>query len=232
VDVRILIDRAATAAPGTELDDAALVRAYAPPALPWLRVNMVSTADGAATGAGGKTGAINNPPDKRVFDLLRATADAIVVGAGTARAERYRSTSVPLVLVSRRGEIPELLREAPRGSVLLATCASAPGLAESRAELGEDGVLVVGESDVDLPMLRETLVQRGYRHLLSEGGPHLLGAMLTAGVVDELCATTVPLLVSGPHPRITAGADVEVPLELALLLEEDGTLLARWFVGS
>ncbi|MCB8955246.1 MAG: pyrimidine reductase family protein, partial [Nocardioides sp.] len=49
---------------------------------------------------------------------------------------------------------------------------------------------------------------------------------------DELCATTVPLLVAGEHPRITAGPPVDVPLELTALLEADGTLLARWTIST
>src|SRR4051812_49511291 len=101
---------------------------YRPPSSPWLRVNMVSTLDGAANGESGKSGSINNAADKRVFHALRAQADAIVVGAGTARTERYRVAPVPLVVVSRRADVPEQLADAPTGSVLLATCAESAGL--------------------------------------------------------------------------------------------------------
>jgi hypothetical protein len=48
--------------------------------------------------------------------------------------------------------------------------------------------------------------------------------------VDELCATTVPRLVGGTYRRITEGPSIDVPLELMLLLEDAGTLIARWFV--
>jgi riboflavin biosynthesis pyrimidine reductase len=78
--------------------------------------------------------------------------------------------------------------------------------------------------------MRRALADLGFRHLLSEGGPQLLGAMLAAGVVDELCVTVVPQAVSGNHLRITDGTGVDVPLTLATLLEEDGTLLGRWLV--
>jgi len=53
---------------------------------------------------------------------------------------------------------------------------------------------------------------------------------LAAGVVDELCVTTVPHLIAGDQVRITTGAGVDVPLRLKTLLEQDGTLLARWLV--
>jgi riboflavin biosynthesis pyrimidine reductase len=226
--VRVLIDR--TGGPLVDADDERLRSLYEPPRTPWLRVNMVSTVDGAATGASGLTGSINNPADKRVFHLLRSMADAIVVGAGTARAEGYGEAVAPIVLVSRAGQVPQRLQEAPRGRVLLATCADSPGLAESRRLLGDENVVVAGDDAVDLGLVRDALADRGFRNLLGEGGPQLLGAMLAAGVVDELCVTTVPQAVAGSHLRITDGAGVDVRLELAALLEEDGTLLGRWLL--
>ena len=229
--MRLLIDELFHTGPGV-LDPARLASLYAPPRLPFLRVNMVSTVDGAAAGPSGVTGSINNPADKRVFDLLRALADVIVVGSGTARAEGYGPAEAPIVLVSRRGEVPERLRDAAAGQVLMATCATAAGLADSRRLLGPDHVLVLGREVVDLAALRTELVARGFRHILSEGGPHLLHDLLTAGVVDELCMTFVPMLVGGAQPRITAGDDLDVRLSVGLLLEEDDTLLGRWLVRS
>jgi riboflavin biosynthesis pyrimidine reductase len=226
--VRILIDP--SGGPAGDVDDERLRELYAAPREPWLRVNMVSTVDGSATGASGLTGSINNPADKRVFHLLRSTADAVVVGAGTARAEGYGPAAAPLVLVSRAGGVPEKLRGATPGRVLMATTAGSPGLDGARRALGAEHVLVVGDETVDLDLLRDELAERGLRNLLSEGGPQLLGAMLAAGVVDELCVTFVPQAVAGSHLRITDGAGVEVPLALTALLEEDGTLLGRWLV--
>ena len=90
----------------SELSDADLDELYAVESRPWLRVNMISTVDGAATGPDGRSGGINNAADKRVFDTLRRLCDAVVVGAGTARDEGYRPFTKPLVLVSRSGEVP------------------------------------------------------------------------------------------------------------------------------
>ena len=86
------------------------------PRTPWLRLNFVSTVDGAAQGSDGKSGGINNAADKAVFDTLRGLADAVVVGAGTARAEGYRPAAVPIVVVTRSGDVPPLLRGADAGS--------------------------------------------------------------------------------------------------------------------
>lgn len=219
-------------APADALTDDDLRRLYAAPRTPWLRANMITTVDGAATGDDGRSGSINNAVDKRVFDVLRALADVLVVGAGTARAEGYQPTDRPTVVVSRSGRVPEQLRGGEPGRVWLATCAASPGLAEARAHLGAEHVLVLGGDDVDLAALKATLHERGYGQVLCEGGPHLLRDLLDQGVVDEVCATVVPLLVAGQHRRMTEGPPVDSRVRLVSLLEENGTLLTRWYVNG
>jgi riboflavin biosynthesis pyrimidine reductase len=203
---------------------------YAVPSTPWLRVNMVSTLDGAVTGESGRSGAISNDVDRRVFELLRKLADVVVVGAGTARIEGYRPADLPVVVVSRTGRLPEKLRGVEPGRVILATCQHAPHLAEARELLPPGDLLLLGSHRVDLRAMRRRLEERGFKHLLCEGGPHLLRDLLDQGVVDELDATVVPRLVSGLHPRVTNGPPIDVPLRLGMLLEERGTLLGRWLL--
>jgi riboflavin biosynthesis pyrimidine reductase len=203
---------------------------YAAPSSPWFRVNMVSTLDGAVTGENGRSGAISNDVDQRVFDLLRDLADVVVVGAGTARIERYRPADRPIVVVSRSARLPEKLRGVEPGRVILATCQHAPELDEARRLLPPGDLLLLGSHRVDLGAMRRRLEERGFKHILCEGGPHLLRDLLDQGVVDELDATVVPRLVSGLHPRVTNGPPIDVPLRLKALLEERGTLLGRWLV--
>jgi riboflavin biosynthesis pyrimidine reductase len=112
----------------------------------------------------------------------------------------------------------------------MATVASADGLAKVREELGEEHVLVLGEDEIDLVALKAALAERGWTEMLCEGGPSLFADMLAAGVVDELCWTVVPTLTGGDAVRIATGAEVDVALRPALLLEQDGTLLGRWLV--
>jgi riboflavin biosynthesis pyrimidine reductase len=223
--MRILIDEGGATGEAADLETL-----YRPPSLPWLRVNMVSTLDGAANGDSGKSGSINNEADKSVFRALREQADAIVVGAGTARTERYRVAAVPLVIVSHRGLVPEQLHDGPSGKVLMVTCASSTGLDGAREALGADNVIVAGDAQVDLAAMKTALVERGFGNLLSEGGPHLLRDLLDAGAADELCLTWVPRAIGGVHPRILEGASVDADLRLTLLLEEHGTLIGRWIV--
>lgn len=235
---------------GAAVDRETLTRLYAyPEGRPWLRSNMVTTLDGAATGDDGRTGSINTSADRDVFALLRALADVILVGAGTARAERYgrpdpvaedlagvrtgRPPAPALAVVSRSGRVPERLVDVASdasGEVVLATCAGAGSSAidEARRELGEGNVLVVGDAEVDLPALIQALAARGWSRILCEGGPHLLHDLVAADLVDEHCLTIVPRMVAGVHPRILVGDPVYRDAVPRLLLESDGTLLGRW----
>ena len=209
---------------------------YAPLRLPWLRVNMVSSVDGAAQGGDGLSGTVNTGADREVFHLLRGMADVILVGAGTVRAERYGPARTPLVIVSGSGNVPVTVRGAEPGAVRLATVAGAPLLAEAQQLLGEEHVYVVGDaagnSGVDLHALVDLLHGLGLRQVLCEGGPSLLGDLIRADLVDELCQTTTPRLLAGDGRRIMGGPALDVPLSLAALLEDDGTLLARWLVRA
>lgn len=210
------------------LDTEALHAHYATPES-WLRANLATTLDGSVTGADGLSGSINNAADHAVFTLLREWSEAIVVGAGTARAEGYRTAQRPLVLVSQRGYLPEGLTEPERGLVVLVAPRAAPGLARSVEQLGGDYVIPLGDDRVDLRRLRPAVAERGWRRLLCEGGPTLLHGLVTAGVVDELTATVVPRLAAGHGPRLLQGDGLEQDLELtSLLAADDGTLFGRW----
>lgn len=212
------------------LDDDALAAAYAPVQTPWLRLNFVSTLDGAVQGDNDLSTTISNDPDSRVFGALRDLADVVIAGAGTVRDEDYEPNPKPIVLVTRSGRLPGRLVTERKGRVMAATVASSPGLAEMREKLGDDNVFVLGDDEVDLAALRERLVAEGYADLLCEGGPHLAHDLLRAGVVDELCLTTVPRVIAGDHLRLAAGAPFDVDLTLHGLLESEGTLLGRWLV--
>ena len=221
---------------------------YAVPAGPHVRVNMVHAVDGAAWGPDHRTGSINDDADYRVFRLLRALADVVVVGAGTARTERYTALDRPLglehlndaplelALVTRSGRVPDVLAGAERPPYVLT---GAEGAVQARAAVPQTHLVVADGRDgsVDLVAGLAALAARGLTRALCEGGPVLLGAMLEAGLVDELCVTTTPQLV-GPGPgRIVGGAwpagampPGPLPARLGHLLLDPrtGTTLARW----
>jgi riboflavin biosynthesis pyrimidine reductase len=238
--MRLLLDSSGSRAPGDRVDTADLPYLYAAPARRWLRANFVATVDGAATGSDHRTGSINTEADHVVFDLLRRTADVVVVGAGTIRAEGYGPlraddpTAPALVVVSHFGRLPPSVADGPVGSVFLVTREQADpqALKESRDLIGEDFVLTAGTESVDVQQMRHLLEDKGFRQILCEGGPSLFGSLLAGGVVDELDLTWSPMLVGGQAPAIVAGPPLAVGLSPMLLIEEDGTLLGRWLVKS
>jgi riboflavin biosynthesis pyrimidine reductase len=245
-DMRLLVPGSTGLTPGKVLTRADLVRAYTTDEPRWVRCNMVSTLDGAANGPDGRSGTINTDADHVVFDLLRALSDVVVVGAGTVRVEGYPALDVPrqwqelrddlgldatlpLVVVTGTGDVPPTVRDAAPGRVLLATTASALGLEEARGALGRDHVLVCGSETVDLDRLLDQLRERALQRVLVEGGPQLTGSFLAADALDELCFTISPLVVGAGHPRPVEAQTAPHELTLGLLLEQDGTLLGRWF---
>src|SRR4051812_31436815 len=229
------------------LDDAGLFAAYAAPQHRWVRCNMVTSLDGAATGADGRSGSINDEADHVVFEVLRGLSHVVVVGAGTVRTEGYPPLSVadplvdlrrehglpsplPLVAVSNRGQVPPTLSGCRDGRALMAVPAAAAGLDDARRDLGEDNVLVCGDDEVDVTALVQALHDRGWDRVLTEGGPRLLGSFLAAGQLDELCFTIAPRVVGGDHPRPVGADGTPVDLDLEVLVEQDATLMGRWFV--
>jgi len=221
---------------GGALDDTALLAAYAcPGGRPWLRALMLQTADGSVTGGDGRSGSISGPGDRRVLRAVRANADAVLVGAGTARAEGYRPAAVPIALVSLSLDLDlsaALFADAVHRTLVITCAASDPA---RRAEVARAADLVVaGDTHVDLAAAIAALRERGLRRVVCEGGPSLLAAVAAAGLLDEVCLTTAPLLVAGDASRITRGPRLPLPLPLRLnqVLEEDGFLFSRYRVDS
>lgn len=202
---------------------------------PSLRAGFVLSADGVIA-VDGASGPLSSDADKAVFRTLRTVSDAVILGAGTARAESYgpinhrpaaaawraahgRSPETPLVVVSRSGRIPTDARFLS-GPVIVAVPA---GVAVP--QLGAEVVRTV-----DPVELVAALHERGLTRLLCEGGPSLLTSLLRAGVVDELCLTTAPLGV-GEGPHLLGGLAAPQDLRLVSLIHDDpGVLLARWAV--
>lgn len=211
-----------------------LVRLYTFPERGGIRTNFVATLDGAATGADGLTGSINNAADKVVFDLNRQLADVVVVGAATVDTEGYAPAAGkrPLIAVSNSALLPRGWSAGPQtpGMAVLVVPERADAAAVSRARdiLGADNVWQMGADQVDLEELVARLRRDGLPRILSEGGPRLHTALLGLGLVDEVALTWVPTFAGGPAPRITADQQVTVDFRLRHLLESDGTLLGLW----
>lgn len=219
------------------------------PAGGWVRACMVATLDGAARDDSGSSTGISGPADQALLGVLRALADVVLVGVGTARAEGYRpmparpafaerraragqAPAATVAVVTRSGDLAALTGLfTPGAGSLVVTCAAAP-LNELRALAGPDHVVVAGEDDVDPARAIAALAERGLRRVQLEGGPALLGRFVAAGRLDELCLTWSPLLVGGDGPRIAHGAPARHRLRAAHLVEAGGLLLGRWIVEA
>jgi riboflavin biosynthesis pyrimidine reductase len=214
----------------------------------WLRANMVTSVDGAATGPDGRSGVLATPVDKAVFGHLRTLADAVVVGAGTARAENYGPPRIDEPTAAARvsrGQAPR-----PRLVVVTRSLSLDPG---ARLFSGPDRVTVVtarsadwnaverlaqvadvlraGDDEVDLAEMVGVLADQGLRRLLCEGGPTLLADLVADGLLDELCWTVAPVLTGGDSPRMVSGRSPEPLTGVSLagmVRDDDGTLLTRW----
>ena len=224
-----------------EVED--LLDLYDPGDGPQLRVGFVVTVDGGIAWDGGSRG-LQTPADQIAFSTLRAVADAVVVGAGTARAEGYGPVRhrpaghawreaharrpAPLVLVTRSMDLDPSDRAFSGGvRSVVVTCEAAPPAPRALLDIAD--VLVAGDDDVDLPAAIAALHARGLTRLLCEGGPCLLTSLLTAGLVDELCLTHSPLLVGTAPTLLDRALSAPVRLDLKHLVDGgDGALLARY----
>lgn len=197
----------------------------------WVRCNMVMTQDGAAVGTDGKSATIATPIDKEVFRALRRDSDVILVGAGTARAEGYRPTVVPIALVSRTLALPHDLPlfaqhkpDSPTPILLTTSKAinSAPPWLKDIAELVD-----CGGADVDLSTALRALHSRGLTRVHCEGGPTLLTSLIQAQLLDELLLTITPV-IQGATKSLIGELDSPVRGVFSQVLVEDGTLLLRF----
>jgi riboflavin biosynthesis pyrimidine reductase len=213
----------------------------------WVRANMVTSADGAAT-IRGRSAGLSSEADRSLFALLRSLCDVILVGAGTARAERYSPArpdemwpglrdgmvAVPAIaVVTRRISLdlasPLLTAAPPEARTILITTEQAPAELRSGALRNAD-VIVAGDDSADLGFALRALAERGYRRVLAEGGPQLLGELAAEELLDELCLTISPLVASGAAGRIAVGTSAAQTgrLELRHVLEEEGHLFCRY----
>lgn len=215
-----------------------------PPAgRPRVALNFASTLDGRAA-IEGRSGKIGSEADTAMLVGLRQRFDAVMIGAGTMRAERYGRIVAEPARRARREELGlagdplavivgslDLPWDAPLftddgGEVLLLTAeqdAEPPATATPVEVVREPG----GRIDL-AAAVRRLREERGVRALLCEGGPHLHSQLQAAGLADELFLTIAPKLV-GAGPSILEGALPAVAeLELAWLLQEDSELFARY----
>jgi riboflavin biosynthesis pyrimidine reductase len=219
--------------------------AGAPAERPRVYTNFALTVDGKAT-IEGRSGPIGSDVDTALLVGLRMPADAVMIGAGTLRAEGYGrvirdpekraarerqglSPDPLMVLISERLAIPwtaPLFTEGAGRVVAFTAAADEPPETTTPVEV------VRHPGGVDLAAALATLrAEHGVRALLCEGGPTLHAGLIAAGLVDDLFVTRAPRLAGGPGPGLAAGLEAGTrELELVWLCESEGELYARYSV--
>ncbi len=222
------------------------------PRRPTVLLNMISSADGRAS-VGGRSGPLGGPADKELFHGLRTVVDAVMAGAGTVRAERYRRlvrdahrrqirrerglAEEPIAaVVSARLELSDdvpLFSE--EGARVVVVTPAREAVAKTKAKI--DYVRAERNGVLDLPGALEQLRERlGVRTLLCEGGPHLGAQLLAAGLADELFLSLSPMLAGddpeGEALRIVSGISLDPPaaLQLVAAFEHESHLFLRYRV--
>jgi riboflavin biosynthesis pyrimidine reductase len=234
---------------------------------PRLYANFVASLDGVVAIPGeiqsNRMISAHSEADRFVMGLLRACADAVLVGAGTMlssprtrwTAEHAYPAAAPLY-----GELRRSRGRPPRPTLAVLSGSGSvdprhPALEEGALVLTSEGgaarlrgrlprattILAVGtEAHVDPVAAVEALHRRGHELILSEGGPTTFGALVAAGLVDELFLTTSPLLAGrtpgGPRPALVEQAEflpaATVEGNLLTLKRGGSHLLARYQIAK
>jgi diaminohydroxyphosphoribosylaminopyrimidine deaminase/5-amino-6-(5-phosphoribosylamino)uracil reductase len=188
---------------------------------PRVTLKAAASLDGKVAAPDGSSQWITGAPARADAHRLRAEADAVVVGAGTALADDPRLTvrlpgwsgGQPLrVLGDAAGRVGAgghlFDASAP---TLVATTAAAPAAATRAWAAAGAEVLVCPEAPaaaggVDLADLVKALGARDVLELLVEGGPRLQASFWAAGLADRLVWYLAPLVIGGAAPGLLPGA--------------------------
>lgn len=204
-----------------------LTEQYRPSPEVRVRMNMITGLTGAAAGGDGTSNTLTNAVDRLILRAIRATADVVVVGAQSVRAEAYivpRSTR--LAIVSASGDLTghRLTHADPNGVapvLLLCPADRADSLAQSPLPAGVRLVPVPGVGRITPRAIVATLAELGLRTVVCEGGPSVAAQFAEAGVIDEYCVTVAPSIMPAGQPFLPVRTAQSTRVAGALA-DEDG----------
>jgi diaminohydroxyphosphoribosylaminopyrimidine deaminase / 5-amino-6-(5-phosphoribosylamino)uracil reductase len=193
-------------------------RKHARTGRPWVLFKSAMTLDGKVATRAGDSQWISGEASRALAHQWRASVDAVVVGIGTALADDPQLTARPEGTPADSAEQPrrvvfDSLARLPSDSRLLAATAEIPltvivSRAAARADTdaleaaGAQVLLATGENEpARVRSALDQLGQLGVASALLEGGPHLAGAFLDAGEIDEIRLFLAPLLLGGRTAR-------------------------------
>ncbi|MBV9605221.1 MAG: bifunctional diaminohydroxyphosphoribosylaminopyrimidine deaminase/5-amino-6-(5-phosphoribosylamino)uracil reductase RibD [Solirubrobacterales bacterium] len=189
-------------------------RKHARTGRPWVLFKSAMTLDGKVATRGGDSKWISGEESRRLAHHWRAQCDAVAVGIGTALADDPRLTArIDGVIRQPRRVVFDSLARLPLGSQLVRDARKVPltvvvsraaprTATDALATHGADVVVATGENET--ARVRSALDQLGadgIGSMLLEGGPHLAGAFLDAGEVDEMRLFLAPMVLGGRTAR-------------------------------
>jgi diaminohydroxyphosphoribosylaminopyrimidine deaminase / 5-amino-6-(5-phosphoribosylamino)uracil reductase len=195
-------------------------RKHARSGRPWVLFKSAMTLDGKVATRTGDSKWISSESSRALAHRWRASVDAVVVGIGTALADDPQLTAriedpdptVPALRQPRRvvfdstGRLPldsQLVQQAPEIPLTVVVSRAAPrSAADALQNAGADVIVATGEHEpARVRSALDQLGEAGIHAVLLEGGPHLAGAFLDAGEIDEVRLFLAPLLLGGSKAR-------------------------------
>ena len=223
------------------------------PSRPYVLLSCATSADGYLDDASPRRLILSGPADLDRVDEVRAGCDAILVGAGTIRADdprllvrdpRRRARRVARglpehparVTLTATGDLDPGARFFAPGAERLVYCAT-PALAPARARLGDRAVLMDAGDPLSLDALLSDLAERPVARLLIEGGARVLAEFLARDLADEFHLATAPFFVADPAaPRLNLPGPgnpngPETPMTLAEVRQLGDVVLHQYLLG-
>lgn len=217
--------------PDAEGARARLLELYRPPRADWLRLNLITSVSGAASGSDGTSETLTNAADRRILGVIRELADVVLVGAESVRAEGYQQPKrARIAILTASGNLSGNRIERGTGPAPLVLCpAESSGRVRESLPDAEIAELEVTDGRASVETVITALRSRGLASIVCEGGPHLAAQLVDAGVVDEFCLSTSARIGGAPFPVLGGEQIKEHRVELTQLLKDDTSgLYARW----
>lgn len=212
-------------------DRGRLLELYRPPSDTWLRLNLITSVTGAASGSDGTSETLTNPADRRLLGVIRELADVVLIGAESVRAEGYQQPRRSrIAILTASGNLAGNRIVSADGPAPLVICPpSAVSLVHATIEDAELIVLDTAGDWIGVAAAIAALRSRGLTSIVCEGGPGLAAQVLDAGLVDEFCLATSPRIGGAPFPMLGNSPITEHRVELTQLLRDKSSgLYARW----
>lgn len=221
--------------PSIALDDRdSLLDLYRPPRAEWLRLNLITSVTGAASGSDGTSETLTSAVDRRILGVIRELADVVLVGAQSVRAEGYQQPRRSrIAILTASGDLAgNRIETTGEDAAPIVICP--PGAVEAvRSSIADPHLVVLEPVDGLLQphAVVSALRSLGLASIVCEGGPALAAQLLDAGLVEEFCLATSPRIGGAPFPVLGSAPIAEHRVALTSLLRDDESgLYARWLV--